>query len=291
MQNNWSRRPGVAEAPLVSAPPRTSRKVSPPGVESLDAPARTTEQSLTEVIHEIDDLDMTSFLRMADAFDGTRYAYVATPNVDCLIRCHEDPVCRAIYRSADYVLLDSRFAAHVLRAIKGLKLPTCPGSDLFPKLLETVVKPPDRLVLIGGTEDQARTLVRQYGLKNLLHHNPPMGFIKDRQAVESCLEFIERASPFRFCFLLVGAQPQELIAHELKTRGQARGMVLLLGAALNFLTGVERRAPKWMRRIGFEWLYRLLHDPRRLAQRYLVRGPRFFRHLRHARFVLRANSS
>ena len=45
---------------------------------------------------------------------------------------------------------------------------------------------------------------------------------------------------------------------------------------LNFLTGEERRAPSWMRRCGVEWLYRLLQDPRRLAGRYLWRGPRVF---------------
>jgi UDP-N-acetyl-D-mannosaminuronic acid transferase (WecB/TagA/CpsF family) len=62
----------------------------------------------------------------------------------------------------------------------------------------------------------------------------------------------------------------------LKVRGKARGLALCIGASINFLTGVERRAPKWMQRIGMEWLYRLVHDPVRLAKRYLVRGPRIF---------------
>lgn len=289
MQNNPPRRSNAPQAPSAPQAPHAAEQAllqegTPP------AGRHAAEESLEEVIHYLDDMDLGRFLRVAAAFDGERYAYAVTPNIDHLIRCHEDPAYRALYRSADYVLLDSRFAAHLLRAVKGLRLPTCPGSDLFPRLLKTVVRPLDRLVLIGGTEDQARSLAREYGLKNLSHHNPPMGFIKDRQAVERCLELIERASPFRFCFLMVGAPQQELLAHELKTRGRALGLVLCLGASLNFLTGVERRAPVWMRRVGLEWLYRLLRDPRRLARRYLVRGPRIFGHLRRARFVLRPNA-
>lgn len=57
----------------------------------------------------------------------------------------------------------------------------------------------------------------------------------------------------------------------------ARGLTLCCGASINFLTGVERRAPQWMQRLSLEWLYRLLQNPRRLARRYLVRGPQIVR--------------
>ena len=243
------------------------------------------------VVHHIDDLDLPGFLKVASDFGRDRYGYVVTPNVDHLIRCHEDPSYHAVYRSATYVLLDSRFAAYLLRAVKGLRLPVCPGSDAFPALLEEVVHPADRLVLIGGSSQQAEMLARNYGLKDLRHHNPPMGFIKDPVAVRKCLEFIEGSSPFRFCFLAVGAPQQEQIAHQLMERGRARGLALCFGASLNFVTGVEKRAPVWMRRIGSEWLYRLMQDPKRLGKRYLVRGPRIFGHLRRARIVLRPATS
>jgi N-acetylglucosaminyldiphosphoundecaprenol N-acetyl-beta-D-mannosaminyltransferase len=114
-----------------------------------------------------------------------------------------------------------------------------------------------------------------------------MGFIESPQALEECLRFVEDGSPFRFCFLAVGSPQQERVAELLQRRGKARGLALCVGASINFLTGVERRAPRWMQHAGLEWLYRLLRDPRRLASRYLVRGPRIFLHLRRARVVLR----
>ena len=126
-----------------------------------------------------------------------------------------------------------------------------------------------------------------YGLQDLQHHSPPMGFIRDPQAVEQTLRFVEAHSPFRFCFLAVGSPQQELLAQEIKQRGVARGLALCIGASINFLTGAERRAPRWIQLANLEWLYRLLQNPGRLARRYLVRGPRIFYLLPRLRFELR----
>lgn len=224
----------------------------------------------------LDDYDVDGFLRVAGAFGMDRFGYVVTPNVDHLIRFHDDPAFRALYADAAYVLLDSRFLSYVFRIAKAIRVRVCTGSDLTAQLFARVIAPDDRIVLIGGDSEQARKLVDRYGLKALSHLNPPMGFIRDPAEVERCVKFVEAASPFKFCFLAVGAPQQEVLAQTLKARGVAKGMALCIGASINFLTGVERRAPQWMQRSGMEWLYRLANDPSRLARRYLIRGPRVF---------------
>jgi exopolysaccharide biosynthesis WecB/TagA/CpsF family protein len=242
---------------------------------------------LREVVHVIDDFGLPEFTAIATNYGQDRFGYVVTPNVDHLIRYYEDPTFRAQYRAADFILMDSRFAARLVRLLKGVRLPVCTGSDLTAQLLAKVIQPNDRIVMIGGTDEQARQICAKYGLANLQHHNPPMGFIKDPGAVEDCLKFIESVSPFRFCFLAVGSPQQETIAQALRARGIAKGLALCIGASLNFITGHEKRAPVWMQRLTLEWLYRLLQNPQRLARRYLVRGPRIFAHLRRSRVVLR----
>lgn len=240
----------------------------------------------TVVVHRIDDFSLSQFLPVASAFGAARYGYVVTPNVDHLIRCFDDPTFRELYELADYVLMDSRFAARIVHLKTGLRLPICTGSDLTAALFAGVIAPDDRLVIIGGSADQAQMLARRYQLRDFWHHNPPMGFLRDATAVEAALQFVEAHSPFRFCFLAVGSPQQERLAHALRMRGNARGLALCVGASLNFLTGAEQRAPSWMQHAGVEWLYRLLRDPRRLAHRYLIRGPRFFHQIRHCEFVL-----
>jgi exopolysaccharide biosynthesis WecB/TagA/CpsF family protein len=224
----------------------------------------------------LDDYDLEGFLQVAAAYGSAGFGFVVTPNVDHLIRYHDDPGFRALYAEAAFILLDSRFLSHLFRLTKRLRIRVCTGSDLTAQLLARVISPDDRVVLIGASSGQAAELARQYGLKSLRHFNPPMGFIGSPSEVEKCIQFIESSSPFRYCFLAVGSPQQERLASLLKARNRARGLALCIGASVNFLTGVEKRAPRWMQQLGLEWLYRLAQDPGRLAQRYLIRGPRVF---------------
>lgn len=228
------------------------------------------------LLYTLDDYDLEGFLRLAGDFGLDRFGYVVTPNVDHLIRFHDEPHFRALYADAAYILLDSRFLSIIFRWVKAVRVRVCTGSDLTAQLFARTVAPEDRIVLIGGDTSQAKVLAARYGLKALSHYSPPMGFIRDPEGVERCLQFIESCSPFRFCFLAVGSPQQEMIAQMLKVRGVARGLALCIGASVNFLTGAERRAPRWVQGIAMEWLYRLAQNPGRLAARYLIRGPRVF---------------
>jgi exopolysaccharide biosynthesis WecB/TagA/CpsF family protein len=230
---------------------------------------------LPDVLH-IDDCDLSEASALAEAFGTKRYGYVVTANVDHAIRYYYQPDFRALYSAATYVLLDSRFLGHVLRLFKRQSLRVCPGSDLTRTLFETAIKPHDVVLVVGGTAHQAQILRKHYGLNSLRHIEPPMNLMHDSAAVESCLRFIEASSPFRFCFIALGSPLQEIIACKLQERAIARGLALCVGASINYMTGVELRAPPWMRRVGFEWLFRLLQQPRRMAHRYLIRGPRIF---------------
>src|SRR5271166_1181109 len=106
------------------------------------------------IVQRFDDYDVTEFTRIAAAFGQSRVGYVVTPNVDHLIRVHEDPLFRATYHGADYVLLDSRFLSYVLTIVRGMQPRVCTGSDLTAELFKSVISPEDRIVIIGGTEEQ-----------------------------------------------------------------------------------------------------------------------------------------
>ena len=239
----------------------------------------------------LDNYDLDAFTKVASDFGQERFGYVVTPNADQLIRWHHDAEFRRYYAESAYILLDSRFLAMLFRTMRGDHASVCPGSDLTERLLSTVIRPHDRIVLIGAEESQAQSLEAQYGLRNLLHFNPPKEFANDPVAIEHCLAFIERHSPFRFCLLAVGSPRQEMLAQALRARDAARGLALCVGAAINFLTGKEKRAPLWMRGAGLEWLYRLICHPTRLGHRYHIRGPRIFTLIPQTRLAMRQPAS
>jgi exopolysaccharide biosynthesis WecB/TagA/CpsF family protein len=225
---------------------------------------------------DIDNYNLEEALKLVGLFGTDRFGYVVTPNVDHVIRHYQDSQFRSLYAQASYIFLDSRFLAHTVGLVKRQMLRVCLGSDLTTAVLESVIKPFDVAVMVGGTPEQARILRERYSLKALHHIDPPMKFIEDPVAVEACLQEIESVRSFRFCFLAIGSPQQEIIAQKLKERGKVRGLALCIGAAINFLTGIETRAPRWMQEAGLEWFYRLTKNPRRLWKRYLVRGPKIF---------------
>lgn len=225
---------------------------------------------------DIDDYNLEEALKLVSMFGSERFGFIVTPNVDHIIRHYHDSHFRSLYGQATYVLLDSRFLSHTVGLVKRQVLRVCLGSDLTTAVLESIIKPLDVAVLVGGSAEQAQIIREKYGLRALHHIDPPMNFIRDPVAVEKCLEEIESIGHFRFCFLAIGSPQQEIIAQRLKERGKARGLALCVGAAINFLTGIERRAPLWMQEAGLEWFYRLSRNPRRMWKRYLIRGPRIF---------------
>jgi N-acetylglucosaminyldiphosphoundecaprenol N-acetyl-beta-D-mannosaminyltransferase len=74
-------------------------------------------------------------------------------------------------------------------------------------------------------------------------------------------------SGVQLLFVGLGAPKQELFADRW-LRGTDRGVSVCIGAAIDFVAGEQTRAPELWRKLGAEWLYRMLREPRRLAGRY-----------------------
>lgn len=223
---------------------------------------------------EFDDLDAEAALAMlASRPPGEPFAYLVTPNADHLVRLARDPGRYGpLYRDAAWRLLDSRVVARLSRAFGLPAPPVVPGSDLTARLFAGVIAPDDRVAVLGGTAATVAAVRARYGLRDLLHHDPPMGFDADPAALEAAVAFVAGARA-RFTFLCVGSPRQEIVARAVARRGGATGTGLCVGASLLFLSGEERRAPRFVQRAGMEWAWRMAQDPRRLARRYLVEDP------------------
>ena len=114
-------------------------------------------------------------------------------------------------------------------------------------------------------------LAGQFGLTRVAHHNPPMGFIHDADAVRAAVDFVA-AHPGRFVFVAMGPPQSEKFCQRIIDDGRATGLGLCIGSSITTLTGRTPSAPRWMEDRGLVWLYRLAREPGRLWRRYLVRG-------------------
>lgn len=237
---------------------------------------RTERTPFLDVGFDTPELDQL-LERLDEVTSDTAFGYVVTPNVDHLVRLHNGGATGPIaplYAGADLCLCDSKILAR-LGSLCGIKLPVIPGSDLAALIFTRILRRGDRIAVIGGDEMLIEELQKQFPSIEIVQHRPPMGLAKDAVARQRAARFIadQRA---RFTFICVGSPQQEMIAAEAAQLPGSRGIALCLGAALEFLSGRQRRAPGLMRRLGLEWAHRLAVNPRRMWRRYLVDGPRIF---------------
>jgi N-acetylglucosaminyldiphosphoundecaprenol N-acetyl-beta-D-mannosaminyltransferase len=103
--------------------------------------------------------------------------------------------------------------------------------------------------------------------------SPDIDLSKDAAESSDAIEAVRAAKP-DLLFLALGAPKQEIWGLRIR-EAVAPAVIVGVGASLDFVAGEVKRAPRWVSQIGFEWLYRLAREPRRLWRRYLLRDPKF----------------
>lgn len=196
------------------------------------------------------------------------------------------PQLRADFESADLVLPDGiglRLGATIL----GWRLPAnVNGTDLVPELLQKLASDDIAVALIGGGPDVALRAYQSWKSAAPVRLVGAWDGFRSDQEYAQMAQQIASAAP---CVALIalGSPLQERFAF--RFLGRCSGVVCItVGGLFDFASGAKPRAPLGWRELGLEWLWRLLHEPRRLARRYLLGNPEFLgrviaQRLRHGR--------
>lgn len=198
--------------------------------------------------------------------------YVVTPNVDHVVKLQSHPAMRAAYDHAALTVADGWPLVAASRWL-GRPLPErVAGSDLVPSLLAAGQAIPDfRVFLLGaaagvGLQAAERIRSRWPGANVCGVASPRFGFDTDAKESAEVIETINGASP-HLLVVGLGAPRQEIWLDRYAPQLKAR-VAIAAGATIDFLAGVQRRAPNWVQSVRMEWLFRLMTDPKRLAGRY-----------------------
>lgn len=219
-------------------------------------------------------VNVASRAQLLDAVAGRWQAgagfALATLNLDHLAKLNRSAAFRAAYTAQDLVTADGNPIVWLAR-LRGERIDLLPGSDLIVPLAQVAAAQGVAVALVGATQDSLAQAARALqaavpGIEIVAQIAPPMGFDPESDAARAVLEGVA-ASGAGLCFLALGAPKQEMLAARGRQIAPAVGFASI-GAGLDFLAGHQRRAPRWVRRIAAEWLWRMLSDPRRLAGRY-----------------------
>lgn len=201
--------------------------------------------------------------------DGAGFA-LATLNLDHLTKLpNDDPFVEA-YLAQDLVVADGRPIIW-LAQLAGKPLELMPGSDLVIPLTELAAGMKMPVALMGSSDDSltgAKAALEACvpDVEIVVTHAPAYGFDPSGEAAADICGMLNDSGA-RLCFIALGAPKQELFTAFARTRCNAVGFASI-GAGLDFLSGHQVRAPKIMRALALEWLWRVLQNPRRMVPRY-----------------------
>lgn len=205
--------------------------------------------------------------------DSKKKSYVVAVNVDVIMKIEKDEYLKKITDEADLTLVDGKPLVWIAKWHKRPVRAKISGSDMVPILCKVAEKKGYSIFIIGGKEGIAekakQNLERNLpGIKIVGTYSPPLGFEKDQVELEKINKMINDVHPdiLVACF---GCPKQEKWIYENYQKYNATVSVCA-GATVDFLAGNVSRAPKWMREHGFEWIYRLFQEPKRLLKRYLI---------------------
>lgn len=201
--------------------------------------------------------------------------WIVTANLDIHRQCVESNTSAQLVQAADIVVGDGMPLVWASR-LAGRPLPErVAGSDLIWTLSRKAGRSGRSIYLLGGRPDSARCAAegleaRCPGLQIAGWDCPPNGFDRDDQVVAGVLERVRDAQP-DIIYVGLGFPKQDRLIEKIRVVVPGCWCVGI-GAGIDLAGGNARRAPRWMQRLGFEWLYRFAHEPGRLGRRYFVDG-------------------
>jgi N-acetylglucosaminyldiphosphoundecaprenol N-acetyl-beta-D-mannosaminyltransferase len=203
--------------------------------------------------------------------------WIAVTSSHGLVEAHKNSDFKAILRSADLSVPDGKWTARAAG-----KKAACPpkqvrGTDLLMGFLALAEKRGYTSFFYGDTERVLEVLRKNLGekfpgLKIVGAHSPPFRELTPAED-EQITRLINQANP-DVLWVGLGLPKQErwIYAHRDKLNVP---VTVAVGAAFKFASGGVKNAPAWIRELGFEWLWRFFHEPRRTWYRAFVYGPQF----------------
>ncbi len=219
----------------------------------------------------------TAVEAVLDAVLARRKGYVCVTGVHGIIEAQDDAEFRRILNGAFLVTPDGMPLVWLGKHYAGREVDRVYGPDLMLEIFRATQATGCRHFFYGGAPgvaDELRSRMESAfpGVQVVGIYCPPFRPLNASEEAELVALVAEKKPDIIWVGLSTPKQERFMSAYLSKLETT---LMFGVGAAFDFHTGRVRQAPRWIQRSGFEWLFRLCSEPRRLARRYLVNNPRF----------------
>ena len=196
--------------------------------------------------------------------------YVVTPNPEIVETCRADAAANAAVNGADLVLPDGIGIVYGAKILHQPLRGRVPGIEFGTGMIERCAKLGKSVYLLG-----AKPGVAEQAAENLKNRFPGLviagthdGYFKEDAPIAAEI----KASGADMALVCLGAPKQELWMQRNAPRLRV-GLMAGLGGSLDVFAGNVKRAPKFFQKLGLEWFYRLLKEPKRIGR--MMKLPKF----------------
>ena len=220
-------------------------------------------------------------IKQIELLQQLKKGVLITPNVDHLVKLQKDEEFYNVYQQAEWIICDSKILFLLSKLLKNSLPEAIPGSSFFTAFYEYHKNNPNcKIFLLGAAEGVAVKAMERINKKvgrNIIvgAHSPSYGFEKKQEECEKLIQIVNE-SKANVLLVGVGAPKQEKWIMKYRNSMPGIDIFMALGATIDFEAGTLKRAPIFWQKIGMEWLYRCLKEPKRLFKRYFIDDMQFF---------------
>ncbi len=218
---------------------------------------------------KLDKLSLKSLLKEIDCIVfSDKSKYIVTPNPEIILKAQKDEELFYILNQADISLPDG-FGLIIASLLKGYSLKRITGSNLTPLILKRAEDSNWKVLVINNEKGLSKNSDIENVLNNY-HSNLKylvLDVNREKNLDEDQLKYINEFSP-DIMFCTFGSPYQEKFIYFNKDKIANLKLSLAIGGSFDFLTKKLKRAPKILQKIGFEWLWRLILQPKRIKRIY-----------------------
>ncbi|PKG82543.1 glycosyltransferase [Colwellia sp. 75C3] len=230
------------------------------------------EVNITTVDRALDEVEI-----LAKKNEG---AYVCVSNVHMCMEVYDSPEFANIVNDADLVIPDGKPLSWAQKLLGHSDAKQVRGQDIMNAICAASGEKSLNIGFYGGSSEALlntvkEKLVASYPDINITYaFSPPFRPLTEDE--DAGVVAAMNAAKVNVLFVGIGCPKQERWMAEHKS--QLNCVMLGVGAAYDFIAGSKKHAPRWMQKIGLEWLFRLCSEPKRLWRRYFSTNPRFIWH-------------
>lgn len=193
------------------------------------------------------------------------------------------PINKAFEKST-FINADGASIVLAHRILYKSRIPRVTGCDLMPELIKRCPEHKKKIFLLGATQQVVELLTSMIKLEfgDEIIAGYRNGYFTSRDWAEITKEINDSGADFLF----IGTpspQKEDFITSNIDNLTTVK-FVMGVGGTFDVLSGVTQRAPAWVQKLGMEWFYRVLQEPKRMWKRYLICNSKFLALLTKEKF-------